>query len=214
MLLCLHFANDDQQFPGHQYHQLPGFGEQPREWVVDRILSHIGRGADAEFEVQWSTGDVTWVPYCDVKHLQALSEYCEALGITHIRQLKDHTPELEAATSGTLATEVKVSVVAVLAPQSTDEMDNKARVLNNVKKAAGLGRTEQQPTTVHCCRTRNPSSYPLHNPTHDMSRAPNQYTADNGVLWRNYTRQFAAWLNNPTRDTYPGNLPEGYYEAY
>ena len=80
-LLRPHFANDDRRFPGRQFHQLPGFGEHPREWAVDRILSHMGRGSDAEFEVQWSTGDVTWVPYADIKHLQALREYYEALGV-------------------------------------------------------------------------------------------------------------------------------------
>ncbi|RPD56919.1 hypothetical protein L226DRAFT_436195, partial [Lentinus tigrinus ALCF2SS1-7] len=86
-LLRPHFPNDDRWFPGRQFHQLPGFGEHPREWAVDRILSHVGKGAGAEFEVQWSTGDVTWVPYQDIKHLQALTEYYEALGISGIRQL-------------------------------------------------------------------------------------------------------------------------------
>ncbi|KAI0371574.1 hypothetical protein BV20DRAFT_908432, partial [Pilatotrama ljubarskyi] len=86
-LLRPHFPNDDRRFPGRQFHQLPGFGEQPREWAVDRIISHAGKGVDAEFEVQWTTGDVTWAPYCDVRHLQALEEYFEALGIAHARQL-------------------------------------------------------------------------------------------------------------------------------
>ncbi|TFK78812.1 hypothetical protein K466DRAFT_452655, partial [Polyporus arcularius HHB13444] len=80
-LLRPHFPNDDRRFPGRQFHQIPGFGERPREWSVDRILSHAGAGTDAEFEVQWSTGDVTWAPYRDVKHLQVLEEYFEALGI-------------------------------------------------------------------------------------------------------------------------------------
>ena len=85
-LLRPHFANDDRRFPGRQFHQLPGFGEHPREWAVDRILSHMGRGSDAEFEVQWSTGDVTWVPYADIKHLQALREYYEEIGRASCRE--------------------------------------------------------------------------------------------------------------------------------
>ena len=89
-LLRPHYPNDDRRFPGRQYHQLPGFGDNPREWAVDRILSHVGRGADAEFEVQWSTGDVTWAPYADVKHLQPLAQYYEALGIPGVRQLRDN----------------------------------------------------------------------------------------------------------------------------
>ena len=62
-LLRPHYPNDDCWFPGCQYHQIPGFGDNPREWAVDRILSHVGRGSEAEFEVQWSTGDVTWHQY-------------------------------------------------------------------------------------------------------------------------------------------------------
>ncbi|EPS99931.1 hypothetical protein FOMPIDRAFT_1123712, partial [Fomitopsis schrenkii] len=86
-LLRPHVPNDVRRFPGRQFHQLPGFGEQPREWVVLNIVSHSGRGANAEFLVRWSTGDETWVPYHDVRHLQALTEYCEALGIVSISQL-------------------------------------------------------------------------------------------------------------------------------
>ncbi|OSD06699.1 hypothetical protein PYCCODRAFT_1342175, partial [Trametes coccinea BRFM310] len=86
-LLRQHVPNDDRRFPGRQFHQLPGFGEQPREWAVDRIISHVGRGSEAEFEVQWSTGDVSWAPYHDVRHLQALAEYFEALGVPNARQL-------------------------------------------------------------------------------------------------------------------------------
>ncbi|TFK78919.1 hypothetical protein K466DRAFT_443461, partial [Polyporus arcularius HHB13444] len=86
-LLRPHLPNDDRRFPGRQFHQLPGFGENPREWAVDRILSHVGKGSDAEFELQWSTGDVTWAPYADVKHLQALADYCEAMGISNVRNL-------------------------------------------------------------------------------------------------------------------------------
>ncbi|EIW52211.1 uncharacterized protein TRAVEDRAFT_100018, partial [Trametes versicolor FP-101664 SS1] len=86
-LLWPHFPNDDQRFPGRQYHQLPHFGKQPREWAVDQILSHLGCGSDTEFEVQWTTGDVTWAPYRDVQHLQALTEHFEALGVVSVNHL-------------------------------------------------------------------------------------------------------------------------------
>ncbi|KAI0323423.1 hypothetical protein GY45DRAFT_1208441, partial [Cubamyces sp. BRFM 1775] len=41
-LLGLHYPKDNHQFPRCQSHQLPGFGQQPREWVVDCILLHMG----------------------------------------------------------------------------------------------------------------------------------------------------------------------------
>ncbi|EPQ49882.1 hypothetical protein GLOTRDRAFT_51447, partial [Gloeophyllum trabeum ATCC 11539] len=58
-LLRIHLPNDDRRFPGRQLHQLPGFGENPKEWAVDRILSHSGKGRATLFELQWKTGDVT-----------------------------------------------------------------------------------------------------------------------------------------------------------
>ncbi|KAI0078734.1 hypothetical protein K474DRAFT_1563574, partial [Panus rudis PR-1116 ss-1] len=81
-LLRPHVANDDRRFPGRQLHQIPGFGDNPTEWAVDRIISHSGKGVNAEFEVQWSNGDVTWLPYHEVKHLEAMDAYCDAMGIT------------------------------------------------------------------------------------------------------------------------------------
>ncbi|KIL61458.1 hypothetical protein M378DRAFT_82559 [Amanita muscaria Koide BX008] len=43
-LLCRHFPNDDRRFPGRQLCQIPGFGQDPSEWQLDRVLSHSGRG--------------------------------------------------------------------------------------------------------------------------------------------------------------------------
>ncbi|KIL59509.1 hypothetical protein M378DRAFT_52971, partial [Amanita muscaria Koide BX008] len=86
-LLRKHYPNDDRRFPGRQLHQLPGLGQEPKEWHIDRILSHSGRGRDALFEVQWSTGDVTWVPYVELKELAVLDEYLEAMGVTHPKEL-------------------------------------------------------------------------------------------------------------------------------
>jgi hypothetical protein len=98
-LLRVHFPNDDRRFPGRQIHQLPGFGQTPKEWAVDRIISHIGKGADTSFEVQWATGDVTWPLYGKVKHLVAMDGYCEAMGIKHPRNLpagdRKTSPEME-----------------------------------------------------------------------------------------------------------------------
>jgi hypothetical protein len=66
---------------------LPGFGEKPSEWAVDRIVSHSGKGRDAVFELLWKSGDITWIQYHEIRHLEALSVYCEAMGITKITQL-------------------------------------------------------------------------------------------------------------------------------
>ncbi|KDQ28326.1 hypothetical protein PLEOSDRAFT_157814 [Pleurotus ostreatus PC15] len=39
------------------------------------------------FQVEWMLGDVTWLPYHQVNHLQALKTYLEALGVTSIQKL-------------------------------------------------------------------------------------------------------------------------------
>ena len=218
-LLRPHLANDDRRFPGRQFHQLPGFGEQPREWAVDRFLSHVGKGAEAEFEVQWSTGDVTWVPYKDVKHLQAYTEYCEALGISNIRQLHDQTTtKLDAATSGTNTNPVKLNVnaitITVRVAQGDGEDDDVGRKTE----------TDEDLITVRVCPPKTPHS-PSSNSSRShctiststfscMARGVNEYTAEDGVRWRAYAQRFTAWLANPRRDTFPGEPPEGYYDVY
>jgi hypothetical protein len=86
-LLRIHVPNNDRRFPGRQLNQIPGCGESPQEWAVDRILGHAGQGTDADFEVLWKTGDVTWLHYSEAKHLEALASYCEAMGIQNPRDL-------------------------------------------------------------------------------------------------------------------------------
>jgi len=87
-LLRRHFPNDDRCFPGRQLHQLLGLGHTLDKWSIDRVLSHAGRGTDAVFEIQWSTGNVTWAPYAELKGLSMLDEYLEVMGVAHPKQLR------------------------------------------------------------------------------------------------------------------------------
>ncbi|KAG2742089.1 hypothetical protein P692DRAFT_201652613, partial [Suillus brevipes Sb2] len=80
-LLRIHVPNDDRLFPGRMDNQIFEFeGEREAEWQVDRILSHKGAKEDALFEVRWTAGDVTWLTYEQVAHLEALGEYLDLLG--------------------------------------------------------------------------------------------------------------------------------------
>jgi len=105
-LLRVHHANDDHRFPGRQLEQLSAFNDNPREWAVDRIRTHHGAGRTALFELQWKSGDVSWAPYDDVAHLEALGTYLELLGVTGISQLTTGTapsptdPELRVSAAG------------------------------------------------------------------------------------------------------------------
>ncbi|KAA1472922.1 hypothetical protein DENSPDRAFT_778971, partial [Dentipellis sp. KUC8613] len=85
-LLRIHHLNDDVRFPGRQLPQIIGLG-QAQKWVVDKVIDHRGTGEDAMFEVLWSTGDRTWLPFCEASHLTALSNYLEAQGVKTVKGL-------------------------------------------------------------------------------------------------------------------------------
>jgi hypothetical protein len=80
--------SDDRLFPGRLASQL-GFADQlDPEWNISKVLTHRGDGTDAIFQLEWGTGDKTWLPYYEITKLQALEDYFEALGITRINQLR------------------------------------------------------------------------------------------------------------------------------
>ena len=54
---------------------------------MDKIQTHAGSGEDSIFEILWKSGDVTWLPYYQIKHLQALETYLELMGVEHTSQL-------------------------------------------------------------------------------------------------------------------------------
>ena len=57
------------------------------EWAVECIKSHSGAKTDAIFEVLWKSGDVTWLPYYQITHLQALTDYFELIGVSQVAKL-------------------------------------------------------------------------------------------------------------------------------
>ena len=85
-LLRIHVPNDDRLFPGRMDTQLAG-EDDGDEWAVDRILSHHGSSTEATFEILWKSGDVTWLPYYQITHLQALTDYLELLKVRKITKL-------------------------------------------------------------------------------------------------------------------------------
>jgi hypothetical protein len=67
--------------------QVADFEEHEAEWAIDRILSHSGQRADSVFEIQWKSGDKTWLPYDRVEKLDALKDYFNVLGISNVSEL-------------------------------------------------------------------------------------------------------------------------------
>ena len=68
-LLRIHIPNDDRLFPSRLDSQLTLGDDSEAEWAVDKILSHSGSKENSIFEVLWRAGDVTWLPYHHVSHL-------------------------------------------------------------------------------------------------------------------------------------------------
>ena len=90
-LLREHIPNDDRLFPGRMDTQVGNTPETEGEWAVDRILSHAGSGTNSVFEIQWKSGDITWMPYYQITYLQALTDYLDLFGISKVEKLPKGT---------------------------------------------------------------------------------------------------------------------------
>lgn len=86
-LLREHIPNDDQLFPGQMDTQVWNTPDTEGKWAVERLLLHSGSGANSLFEVKWASGDITWLPYYQITHLQALSKYLDLVGVQKINLL-------------------------------------------------------------------------------------------------------------------------------
>ena len=88
-LLRVHEPNDDRLFPGRLASQIMGLEDSGDEWAIDKIITHYGKGRDALFEVQWRSGDRTWLPYDTIAHLDAMKAYFELVEVDGIDGLRD-----------------------------------------------------------------------------------------------------------------------------
>ena len=79
--------------------QVVDFREIEPEWAIDHIISYCRSGADANLEVRWTSGDLTWISFSEVYHLSKVLEYLELVGVTDIKDLpwrKEKTPKEDA----------------------------------------------------------------------------------------------------------------------
>ena len=58
---------------------------------MERILSHAGSRTNSVFEIEWKSGDITWLPYYQITHLQALTDYLDLYGESKISKLPKGT---------------------------------------------------------------------------------------------------------------------------
>ncbi|KAG5720641.1 hypothetical protein E4T56_gene4945 [Termitomyces sp. T112] len=92
-LLRIHHPNDDRRFPGRLYSQVVSETEPEHnvEWAADKIVNHAGSKKQAIFEVLWRAGDITWLPYDQVKELDLLAPYLDAQNASNISELTPGT---------------------------------------------------------------------------------------------------------------------------
>jgi len=93
-LLRPHVPNDDRLFPGRLDTQLGNSDDTEGEWAVDSIEDHVGAKEDSVFLVKWKSGDRTWLPFYQITHLNALTDYFELQGIDKIEKLQEGTGQL------------------------------------------------------------------------------------------------------------------------
>ena len=86
-LLRIHIPNDDRLFPGRLDTQFSLGDSSEGEWAVDKIISHSGSKENSIFEILWQASDITWLPYHQISHLNALPVYLDLLGISGISEL-------------------------------------------------------------------------------------------------------------------------------
>ena len=86
-LLRIHIPNDDQLFPGLLDTQFLLGNNSEGDWAVDEIISHSGSKENSIFEILWQAGDITWLPYHQISHLNVLPVYLDLLGVSGISEL-------------------------------------------------------------------------------------------------------------------------------
>jgi hypothetical protein len=135
-LLRIHIPNDDRLFPGRLFTQLNAGNDNDPEWAVDKILSHSGSSQDTIFEVLWKAGDMTWLPYLQIEHLNALKEYLDLQGVDNINVLpagKGNPPHQDP--------QVFLGAVSSGAPPQNYKMNLGARLMSLTPSSNSLSKS-------------------------------------------------------------------------
>ncbi|KNZ71893.1 hypothetical protein J132_05718 [Termitomyces sp. J132] len=110
-LLRVHIPNNDHLFLGRLDEQVGHPEDVKPEWAVDKIVSHVGQGSDSVFQLQWRSGDITWLPYDQAEHLNAMTAYLDLQGVSKIEDLPIGTgkmPEVDQKQANLLVGCIKI----------------------------------------------------------------------------------------------------------
>lgn len=87
---------------GHETNQIASIGNS-KEWAVDKIETHHGRGTNAIFKLIWKAGDSAWLPYHEIPNLEVLNQYLEAIGTSSIEKLPKRISQEDDLPLGSVA---------------------------------------------------------------------------------------------------------------
>ena len=71
--------------------QIVGEDTWDNEWAVNHIKSYSGSKSEALFKILWKSGDITWLPYYQITHLQALTNNMELIGVQKVSKIPKGT---------------------------------------------------------------------------------------------------------------------------
>ncbi|KAJ7435399.1 hypothetical protein FB451DRAFT_1571571 [Mycena latifolia] len=145
------------------------------------------------FEVKWKSGDVTWLRYAEVKHLEPLKYYLEAMGVTKIAQSGQGSgarPDFDE--------DVRAATVRIYPRNGGRGRVNKVSVVNKRRTGLNSGRRTVQ-------RAAQNSSL-------SQISIDTRYTAKEALAWETYDNDYIAFIKK--EKGHPGPVPPGYVEAY
>ncbi|KAI0310710.1 hypothetical protein OF83DRAFT_1088197, partial [Amylostereum chailletii] len=146
----------------------------------------------------WSTGDVTWLTYHEIKHLTALDAYCEAMGISHVCFLPARPEKGSDGVPITAATMRVDTARTPRAPGETRGPEGRGRQLKNQCRLCSKKR-QTSPSAV---------KYPPRTIT--MRPAVSQMSTNDWLKLERYADAVVRWADSQGAELFPG-VPPLYY---
>ncbi|QRV81672.1 Transposon Ty3-I Gag-Pol polyprotein [Ceratobasidium sp. AG-Ba] len=209
--LRIHVPNNDRKFPGRSAEQIIALDKEPKEWAVDKILTHAGKGRDAEFQILWKSGDKSWESFERIRHLEAMDAYLDAHGVDDATELKWTDPlEEDESDEERQLNEGEKEELAALGVNAIEinEMKTHTRVKSFFYKAGVCEADKDSKHTVHSHTVHITQSHFINimytlNPRHSASLSIAQL--DECITYRNALSDYRRG-----RGEHPGVEPRPY----
>jgi len=175
---------DDRRFPGRMLIQIPGFGEKPEEWIVNRIVTHHRKGTRSDFLILWKAGDRTWATYRKVAHLNALDWYCKLMGMKGASELPSNYINPESEDKEEIIIQARACILGKVDKRES-ERDQKSSTRSSLNLLNSLSTTEMVYTgEISDSDYRKCSKY--ERPIHDWHTGKGEHPGSLPTTWIAY----------------------------